>query len=120
MPTSYDDCVFAAKYTLREGGGTFNRPHLDPVTPLLGYAVGLVEGTWRTCYEIEEEIAAALVSCVIEFPDVPYIGTWVDGDAMVHIDPVVILFTLTDAIILGKALGQKAIWDFERKREYVL
>ena len=109
----------AAEATLANGGGTFVSNDLRPSSAKSGYAVGLVQGTWDTVVPDVNAIADAIVETLSFFPHAPYIGTWVDGD-LVHVDPVIILWSYMDAVALGVANGQKSIWDIAAGEEIAL
>lgn len=113
--------TIAAEYTIANGGGTFDARTLLSVKPTQGYAVALVSGTFLKVGPHEggtghfsrvEFIAAAIRSVRLAYPDAPYIGTWVADDGTTHVDPVVILYALDDAVRVGRALGQDAIYAF--------
>ena len=96
--------------TLLQGGGTFTREGL-PYFPGSGYAVAVTLGTYAklstgadfgpTVDKLLEDFSGGSI----------FIGTWVQGDT-VHLDPVMVLDSLSQALSLGQALKQESIYDF--------
>lgn len=107
----------AAQYTIENGGGTFRASDLTPVNPTSGFAVGITDGTATKFSLVGAGNATYLQSRIAEvsyrYPNAPYIGTWIDDEKVCHIDPVVILHNPDDAVAVGRAMGQLAIYDFE-------
>ena len=120
MTATLEEATKAAEYTIEMGGGTFVSLDLRPSSAKSGYAVGLTQGTWRRCDAWVGEIAAAILSCEMAFPHTPYIGTWWVNEDLVHIDPVIILWSYQDAVALGVANAQKSIWDIAAGEEIAL
>ena len=114
-PDSYLPYLSAADVTLRNGGGTFHAKNLVEFRGDYGFAVGLTPGSGRIVSGEagKAEVSAAIYNVATQFPNAPYIGTWIEQPAdLVHVDPIVILPHIDDAMVLARALGQKAIWSF--------
>ena len=112
---NYDAAMSIAVATFNHDGGTFDRLTGEPVTPTSGFAVAVPGGIHRFA-RIPEHTAMDVLS--IDAPDsVPYIGTWRDNDGQVYVDPVVILPDRESALILGRAFGELAVWDFSTGTE---
>jgi hypothetical protein len=103
--------IAAARATVQDGGGTFDARTLAPVAPTEGYAVGLGDGSKVLANSTAADIAVVIYRAVQANKSAPYVGTWID-DAVIYIDPVVILQSLQDALTLARALGEKAIYSF--------
>ena len=103
----------AVAYTLRNGGGTFERDTLRPVQFHSGYAVAVAPHETRTISvdAFDGEIVSGIWN-VIAATGAPYIGTWIDGDDNIVIDAVAVLDNLADALEIGRALGQDAVYGF--------
>lgn len=98
--------------TLDNSGGTFDPLSLSDVTT--GYAVGLVDGTFRVVSRYQE-FAIAIADLSAAYPRA-YIGTWLDNDG-VHIDPAVVLDNEPDAIALATRNRQRAYYIIHEQRE---
>lgn len=116
----------AAQYTVENGGGTFRASDLTPVNPNSGYAVGIHHGGSAVKFSLignhnlYGRIQARIVEVTVRYPLAPFIGTWIDDDQTLHIDPVLILINPDDAVTLGRAMGQLAIYDFETREAHDL
>lgn len=115
--------VNVGDYTAEHGGGTFDGDMLLPLTIPQGYAVALPGGQELQYRNAEigpagrREIAR-MAQAVRDTFRPPYVGTWRDKvTGSVYVDPVVILPDLDSALILGRALHQKAIYDFAAQKE---
>ena len=106
--------------TLTNGGGTFDRLTGEPVEPTTGYAVGLPGGQKVDGKETNLALLSTAIRRVSRDARAPYLGTWMadtlTGSA-VYVDPVVILPDRESAVLLARALGELAIWDFGKGRE---
>ena len=108
----------AVDYTLANRGGTFRADDLSPVTPDTGYAVAVSHlGTGNGSLLSPGQLRDRLVLDALgHFSRVPYIGTWIErtgwGNDVCYIDRVVIVPDRESALIVGRAFGERAIWDF--------
>lgn len=108
-----DDIV---EYTRANGGATFN-----PITGTFhergGYGVGVVSETFRKVDPSDATaLRAAMEDVVREYPD-KHVGTWLDDDGVLHVDPSEVVADLDDAIRLAAERSQEAIWDFSAASE---
>lgn len=113
---SRDAARAAMTRTLIDGGGTFDRETGEPVQPATGYAVGLPGGTKVDGRETNLAVLSTAIRRVSRDSRAPFVGTWFDTGTA-YIDPVVILPDRESALILARALGELAIWDFSAGAE---
>lgn len=108
--------------TLANGGGTFAA---DGTTPTDGFAVAIHEGTFArlTVHQTDDGPVVAesafvrdLARLAAAYPGA-MVGTWVDKGTL-HLDPVLIVPTLSQAFAIGRATGQQAIYDLRGQRTY--
>lgn len=102
--------------TLQAGGGTFQNGY--DVTDELesGFVVG---GVLPSSIQ-PADAHNTIVNELIELSDNhSLIGTWLHEDE-IHIDVVEIVDNLEDALALGKARGELAIWDVANATEVVV
>ena len=111
------------EYTLANRGGTFRKPDMEPVTPKTGYAVSVVTETARKVYIRDESpywqailIEDALYDVAGDY-DTDYVGSWIDPEGIVHVDPVTIIEGRGAAMLFAKVFRQQAIWDFANSEE---
>lgn len=106
----------ATDYTLANGGGTFEvRPDgtLSPVEyrdTADAYVVAIVARDAIVVPADPGSIRLGVARAIREYPDAPYIGTWVN-DGQCHVDPVIILPDRESAIRVGRAFSQLAIYN---------
>ena len=100
--------------TIKNGGGTFTPVTYTDVT--YGYAVGLVDGTYRQVNS-NDKVAFndAIASLEFEYPYAA-IGTWLDGDT-IHIDPTEVLLDEDIARSIAYNRGQLAYYVLHEQRE---
>ena len=103
--------------TLKNRGGTFNARTGRPVKPSSGYAVAVENlGTGNGALLSERYLGDRVSEALVYQRDIPYIGTWVDrnrfGNDVCYVDRVVILPDRESALILARALGEQAVYDF--------
>lgn len=106
------------------GGGTTNAATGERYDKPEGYGVGLVDGTAalsrpgthgrRVAHE-----KAAQQRLARRHPETGYVGSWRNG-TKVHYDPAAVVNDLDEAIRIGKANNQKAVWDFKNQREIAI
>lgn len=112
--------------TIANGGGTFDSRTRLPFTPSHGFAVGVCEGTAAKLVDVFG-IEEAVKRIAEEFLT-PYVGTWVEPDGSIDIDPVRWIadplgddaLAFRTAVQLGRAFGQKAIYGFAKKEVITL
>ena len=105
------------------GGGTFSQNADGSFTieqPESGYAVSLGKGTYASAY-LGNPYSVDKVHDVFMATGAPYVGAWhEEGTDRIHLDPVVILPSLSAAVELGRALSQEAVYDFAAKSSVYL
>lgn len=109
------------EFILRNGGATISLANGQPYESATGYAVGLVNETLIRI-PVAEATDRLLDGIVGNIGDIAsdfganFVGFWVDN-GVIHADPVRVVQTKSEAVALGKAKQQLAIWDFRRKSE---
>lgn len=102
--------------TLQEGGGTFQNG-LDVSDQLeSGFVVGGIIPSSVQPADAHNTIVNELIELSDKYS---LIGTWLHEDE-IHIDAVEIVDNLEDALALGKARGELAIWDVANATEVVV
>lgn len=101
------------EHTLTHGGGTFSRSGRE-LGLTEGYAVGWGSKGLRVPKDSE-----AIRQGFREVSGVgsPRIGTWIDQDNVVHIDPVDVLPSRDQALAVAYERGEHSIWDFAAQND---
>lgn len=105
--------------TLAAGGGTFvmHAENFERADIVDGFAVAMVDGTYRKVHVNDQVNFNRAISQVIEdYPMAGAIGTWVDGD-FIHIDPVRVTATEAEARHLAAFFNQEAYYILHEQRE---
>jgi hypothetical protein len=105
--------------TIENGGATWN-PKKDTFLRQEdgGFIVGEVVGTYKCVNQLTDKVSLAtrfyiaIHQTLANFPN-SLIGTWVDPEGIIHIDPVRRFASKDVAIGYGMAKGQLAIYDVE-------
>jgi hypothetical protein len=123
------DCLESAAYIIAaeldkhaetRDGFTANAETGELVMPARGFAVSIRE--FASFLELarfyESGEAAKLVKLACGGRSAAYAGFWRDSQTgKSYVDLTVILLSETDAFLLGRLYGQKAVWNFERGEE---
>ena len=94
----------------QDGGGTYEAETYLPFRPTSGFAVG-IGGARIPAAAYDIQTAYWLLRAVSTEYEANYVGTWLDG-GMVHVDAVRYIRDLSSAVVLARAMGQEAIYDF--------
>lgn len=100
--------------TLVHNGATVNPADPYASTPRSGFAVSIpgaerkIPASTFTIGTVREYVTDHLAD--LSGPNV-YVGTWVDGEH-VYLDVSIVVADLIDAVALGHASGQLAVFDF--------
>lgn len=114
---------------IRDGGATLDGVTLEPVRPTAGYAVAIHRGTAYTVRPVARDDAGRIVydgdilHAIHRVRDTfrpPFVGVWIDAAGVVHVDPVVILQDVGDAMAVGRAFAQQSVWSFRDGLEVTL
>lgn len=100
------------------GGGTYEARTLIPFTPPIGYAVGL-GGIHLPQHIVDVDAVAWALKAVTSEYESSYGGTWLN-DGLVYFDAVTFFLNRENAIAVGQATGQQAIYDFGAKEAITL
>jgi hypothetical protein len=107
------------EHTLANGGGTFDLAAKGgkPLEANEGYIVGKVSGNYSAPIEPDDTAAlhSTLAQLKTEHPNT-LAGTWVNEDGKIIVDPVEVVKDKFDALRLGAARGQQAIFDAKAKQ----
>jgi hypothetical protein len=86
----------------------------------VGYAVGMVKGTVEKIQPENAHMISEALNRVTMTHRAAYVGVWTDEAGVIHIDPVLLIRTLGEALKVGKLNEQVAIWDFANFSEITL
>jgi hypothetical protein len=109
----------AATHTLAHEGGTFDPYTLAPDRTGAGYMVGIGQSGTRSLVTLPDEtegtrgaLSAAILDVATVARDVPngMVGTWI-SDGLVYVEVSQWVAGRDEAIELGKAHSQRAVWD---------
>jgi hypothetical protein len=87
------------------------------VIPLKGYAVGAISGTFSLADESDFDSAIDTTIKMCGTLGAEYLGTWVDPDGRIHIDPVHVFASRDYAMGYAAANNQEAIYDLFNSKE---
>ena len=96
--------------TLTDGGGTFDALTLQPFRPTDGYAVA-IDGITRKAADLAPYRIPILARHVAGEFGATFVGTWID-EGTVYIDAVAYVRDRAEALAMGRAANQIAVWDF--------
>ena len=94
--------------------------HQEKMNIKEGYAVGMVKGTVEKIQPENAHMISEALTRVMMGYRAGYVGVWTDEAGVIHIDPVVHIRKLGEALEVGKLNEQVAIWDFANHSEITL
>jgi hypothetical protein len=100
--------------------GTYDARTFEKLNIKTGYAIGMIKGTaHKVTAETMKDITDLMIQTVERY-NPPYIGLWTDDDGITHIDPVLVIDNLEEAMKVGRENEQVCIWDFKNAVEIFL
>ena len=120
-PRSVKGCGMGLLATIRaKGGATLDAATLTDAGLSDGYAVGMAQGTALMLPDDADDTTLGLaLSLLAGAYDCAFVGAWVADDG-VHLDPVAVVPTLSDAMDAGRRYQQRAVYDIAAGTERIV